>query len=96
VSDEIDRISAEISARLEQLEHGTAGEGAEDEVYERIEGCCSACRFYDRTAFGNVNYAECRRYPPTMVNEQVNGIPRAVWPVVGYDDFCGEYAAEEA
>jgi hypothetical protein len=88
MSEEPDRIKAEIASRLDRIEGGPA-----DEVYARIEGCCNACRFYDRTGFGDVNYGECRRHPPVMVKEQANGIPRGVWSVVGYDDFCGEYEA---
>ena len=63
-----------------------------DETYAAIEGRCNSCRHYDRTAFGGANYGHCRRYPPVAVEKQANGLPRGVWPVVGYDDSCGEYA----
>ncbi len=61
-----------------------------DETYDPIEGCCNACRHYDPTAFGGANYGHCRRYPPVAV-ETSGGLKRGVWPVVGYDDSCGEY-----
>ena len=67
-----------------------------DETYEPIAGCCSACRHYDTTAFGTANYGECRRYPPVAIERHANGLPRGVWPVVGYDETCGEYAAKES
>ena len=62
-----------------------------DETYAPIEGCCNACRHYDRTAFGTANYGHCRRYPPIAIETQPGGLPRGLWPVVGYDDSCGEY-----
>ena len=62
-----------------------------DETYDPIEGSCNSCRFYDATAFGGANYGHCRRYPPVAVEKQAGGLPRGVWPVVGYDDSCGEY-----
>ena len=67
-----------------------------DETYDRIDGCCNACRHYDTTAFGAANYGHCRRYPPVEVERQANGLPRGIWPVVGYDDWCGEYAKPDA
>ena len=67
-----------------------------DETYDRIAGCCNACRHYDTTAFGAANYGHCRRLPPVMVERQATGLPRGVWPVVGYDDRCGEYAEADA
>ena len=63
-----------------------------DETYAPIAGCCNACRHYDRTAFGAANYGHCRRFPPATVEIQATGLPRGTWPVVGYDDWCGEYA----
>ncbi len=62
-----------------------------DEIYDPIEGCCNSCRHYDRTAFGTANYGHCRRYPPIAIETQPGGLPRGIWPVVGYDDSCGEY-----
>ena len=62
-----------------------------DETYDPIEGRCNSCRHYDPTAFGRANYGHCRRFPPVAVEKQANGLPRGVWPVVGYDDTCGEY-----
>ncbi len=64
-----------------------------DETYDPIESRCNSCRHYDPTAFGEANYGHCRRYPPVAVEKQANGLPRGVWPVVGYDDSCGEYRA---
>ena len=63
---------------------------APDETYDPIQGRCNSCRHYDPTAFGGANYGHCRRYPPAAV-ETRGGLPRGVWPVVGYDDSCGEY-----
>ena len=65
---------------------------AADEVYARQEGCCNACRHYDSEPFGAVNYGFCRRFPPIEIDRQANGLPRGIWPVVGYDDTCGEYS----
>ena len=62
-----------------------------DETYDPIGGGCNSCRFYDATAFGKANYGHCRRYPPIGVERQTGGLPRGIWPVVGYDDSCGEY-----
>jgi hypothetical protein len=56
-----------------------------------IAGCCNSCRHYD-AAFGAANYGNCRRWPPIAVERHANGLPRGVWPVVGYDDRCGEHA----
>lgn len=67
-----------------------------DETYDAIAGCCNACRFFDRTAFGRANYGHCRRWPPVSVEQQATGLPRGVWPVVGYDDWCGEYAPTDS
>lgn len=66
-----------------------------DETYDRIEGCCNACKHYDSTAFGKANYGHCRRYPPIAIERHANDLPRGVWPVVGYDDTCGEYAKKQ-
>lgn len=62
-----------------------------DEVYEKIPGRCNSCAHYDSDSFGKVNYGNCRRFPPITVEKQKNGLPRGIWPVVGYDDFCGEF-----
>ena len=63
--------------------------------YDKIPGRCNSCRYYDREDLGDVNYAYCRRHPPIAIKEHENGLPRGVWPVVGYDDFCAEYKSEE-
>jgi hypothetical protein len=66
-----------------------------DETYERVEGFCNTCKHYDSTAFGKANYGHCRRYPPIAIEKHANDLPRGIWPVVGYDDMCGEHASEE-
>ena len=61
------------------------------EVYETIAGHCNACRHYDSEPFGEVNYGQCRYFPPLNFKKHEDGLPRGVWPIVGYDDFCGKY-----
>ena len=64
-----------------------------DEVYERIPGRCNSCRHYDASPFGRVNYGFCRRWPPMTVDLAQPGLPKGIWPVVAYDDLCGEHAS---
>ncbi len=61
------------------------------EVYETIPGCCNACRHYDTEVFGEVNYGQCRYFPPLNIQQKAEGLPRGIWPIVGYDDYCGMY-----
>lgn len=62
-----------------------------NEVYEKITGHCNSCKFYDTASFGPVNYGQCRFYPPSSIEKIGDNLPRGIWPVVGYDDYCGKH-----
>ncbi len=62
-----------------------------NEVYEKISGRCNACQHYDVKPFGKVNYGQCRYFPPLNIEQKPEGLPRGVWPIVGYDDYCSMY-----
>ena len=62
-----------------------------DEIYEPIAGCCNACKYYDSEPFGKVNYGNCRFFPPVNIQRRTGELPRGIWPVVGYDDYCGKF-----
>lgn len=53
---------------------------------------CSNCRFYSLEDYEEdginyeISYGLCRRYPPKRIDGTVSG-----FPVVEYDDWCGEY-----
>ncbi len=76
-----------------QADHDTAV--AEQEWRDRAEDMnadrtCATCRFHDRAT------QTCRRHPPTMVswpdpNHDKFYEPQTTWPVVGLNDWCGEY-----
>ena len=68
----------------------TVAEGSVEPTGPARSGMLS--QLADRTAFGRANYGHCRRWPPVTVEIQATGLPRGTWPVVGYDDWCGEYA----
>jgi len=58
-----------------------------------VSECCANCRFF-ASHMAEVNDAgevtgECRRYPPVMPP----GERRAVFPIVGAGDWCGEHRA---
>ncbi|MFL2669068.1 MAG: hypothetical protein ACJ0HT_05775 [Alphaproteobacteria bacterium] len=61
------------------------------DLYEKIIGRCNSCRHYDSEPFGAVNYGQCRYYPPQTIDKQPEGLPRGIWPVVGYDDYCSKF-----
>lgn len=50
--------------------------------------CCSTCRFY--LVPKDCKKGICRRYPPT-----VNLDGPDVFPVIGHDDWCGEWRGRE-
>ncbi len=62
-----------------------------NDVYNPIPKHCNACRYYDNEPFGPVNYGQCRFYPPMNIEKISEGIPKGIWPIVGYDDFCGKF-----
>lgn len=53
------------------------------------EAACATCIYFDSFAHDR---GVCRVHPP-VVNAMDN---RAVWPVVGLTDWCGEYVSVEA
>ncbi len=61
------------------------------DLYKKIIGRCISCRHYDSEPFDAVNYGQCRYYPPINIDKQSEGLPRGIWPVVGYDDYCGKF-----
>lgn len=63
-------------------------------VLASTRNLCSDCRFFQ---LYNPNIpgqpvgehdGTCRRQPPTY------GVPHSVWPVVGIEDWCGEFAGK--
>ena len=62
------------------------------EIYAPIPRHCNSCCHYDNQAFGPVNYGHCRYYPPLNIDKQSEGLPRGIWPVVGYDDYCSKFS----
>ena len=57
-----------------------ARDGSEEE--------CGWCRFWLTSIEGE--YSQCRRYPPTFVNEENQGL----WPETFITDWCGEFSPE--
>ena len=55
---------------------------------------CSNCQFFDTNASAKVRQMDgaglCRFNPPMP---QASSEAKAVWPVVGREDWCGHFAA---
>lgn len=61
--------------------------------------CCVTCRWAwppdPRSDHDEGPEAECRRFPPQMVYAGAEDIYTCMWPAVGYEHCCGEWAADE-
>lgn len=57
-------------------------------IAERTE-ICKNCRW---AQFGEVIY--CHRYPPTPVYDSSEGYVDSYFPVIGADNYCGEFAPQ--
>lgn len=54
---------------------------------------CRFCRFYMRQPYAE--RGQCRRYPPSQLNAGA-GRSEGAFPIINYDDWCGEYAPRDA
>ena len=64
---------------------------------------CENCRFFNdqrpSEAGGGSRaelYGYCRRQPPSVIQQTLVGanqasMPQTAWPIVGKEDWCGEY-----
>ena len=52
---------------------------------------CSECRWFKRDSESESVYGLCKRYPPTIIEEEW-----AQSPYVYENDFCGEFITPEA
>lgn len=71
------------------------------------ERCCENCLHWQQLGNGRSGFGECRIAPPTVTlldpvwlkgGDRLDGANRtevilehSIWPVTGYDDWCGEY-----
>lgn len=56
---------------------------------------CEACRFYYHVTPSSLDRL-CRRHAPIRDPERdrENGWCQTVWPIVMYDDWCGDFEAK--
>lgn len=66
-----------------------------DPKSEPQRAACATCGYFIRQHTDKAmqaDYGDCRRYPPTIVNDPDDGMA-SVWPIVELADACGEWRA---
>lgn len=59
---------------------------------DRADGrSCHSCIFWGGEIYPPAGRSTCRRSPPTVVGERVDGSIRAMWPMTASDGWCGEH-----
>lgn len=55
---------------------------------------CGGCVFFSPNPYGAHSRGQCRRNAP-MIDRDDDGRPRAIWPMVSPESFCGEHSSLE-
>ena len=65
------------------------------EIYVRR---CELCEWWEERGAVTTNRGQCRRHPPTAVNDfnNMGRIPDVGhWPLTRYYDYCGAFSIDE-
>lgn len=52
---------------------------------------CETCRYAAVGISAKDDHRLCRRRAPVVVSCGIDGVPYAIWPEVGEQDWCGEF-----